>query len=81
MRTYIAHNDVLRYWLINIKTNHPMVENQTNHLVFKGKAIEGALKAAKKYCDKQNQKINWYKTWVGEIICECDYWGRPINNK
>ena len=77
MRTYISHNETMSYWRINIKTNHPMPENQNNHIVFKGKSVENAIKAAKRYCDKQNQKL-WYQSWVDEVLYECDFWGRKI---
>lgn len=80
MRTYISHNDMLHYRLINIKTDHPAPENQNNRLVFKGKTIANAIKSAKRYCDEKNQKT-FYKSWVGEVLYECDYRGRKIRQK
>lgn len=74
---YCTHNEVIHYWKINIQTNHPMPENQTNHLVFKGKTLNGALDAAKRYCKNQNQRKS-YQSWVGEVIYECDFYGRKI---
>ena len=46
-RTYCTHNEVYRYWCIEcISTPYP---NAGGHFVFKGKTLEGAIKAAKKY--------------------------------
>lgn len=78
MVTYHTHNTVIHYWLINIRTNHPMPENQTNHLVFKGKTVKNAIKAAHRYCAKQNL-VKPYYSWVDTVLYECDYFGRQLH--
>lgn len=76
-RSYISHNTVFHYWSINIKTNHPMPENQDNFIVFKGKTLGGAKLAAQRYCNQQNARKP-YHSWVDDVLYECDAWGRRL---
>ena len=72
-RLYIPKNTTIKYWRIKIIST---LENDTFSPVFKGKTLENALKAAQKYCEESNKKITYKTLSVGEVICECDYWGR-----
>lgn len=76
-RSYVSHNTVFHYWSINIKTNHPMPENQNNFIVFRGKTLEGAKAAAQRYCNQQNARKS-YHSWVDDVLYECDAWGRRL---
>ena len=78
-RTYCTHNEVYRYWCIEcISTLYP---NASGHFVFKGKTLEGAIKAAKKYCKKYTE-LRFEKCGqsmkIGDVLYECDYYGRKI---
>lgn len=74
---YFAHNEVLKYWRIWILTDLNPEGNNAAY-VFKGKTLENALKAAQKYCDKQNKNRPYQHSVVGEVLYECDYWGREV---
>lgn len=72
-RYYISHATVMHYYKIRINSTLP--EDSCN-LVFSGKSVDGALKAAQRYCDKSNSKIKYKTLTVGDVIKECDPWGR-----
>ena len=79
-RTYCTHNEVYRYWRIEcISTPYP---NASGDFVFKGKTLDGAIKSAQRYCDKYN-KINYARNGksmkVGDVLYECDYYGKKVN--
>lgn len=76
-RSYISHNTVINYYKIIIRTNHPMPENQTHHVVFKAKTVQAAIKAAHRYCAKQNLVKSYY-SYVDDVLYQCDYWGRQL---
>ena len=77
-RNYITHNEVLRYWRIEcISKPYP---NGSGYFVFKGKTLEGAIKAAKKYCDKWTKfySKNGWTMEIGKVLYECDYYGKEV---
>lgn len=87
-RNYNGHNEIFHYWRIEcISTN----ENASGHFVFKGKTLDGAIKAAKKWCKEYNEreqnkkeynrfghKQEKYEMHVGKVLYECDFWGHKI---
>ena len=75
-RTYITHNEVLSYWRIEILGHYNPINDAA--FIFKGKTVNGAIKAAQKYCDQLNEKRKYQKLYVGKVISECDYYGRTI---
>lgn len=72
-RYYISKNTIMKYWLIEINST---LDGDDGKFVFKGKTIQGALKSAQKYCDESNSKIKYRTLSVGNVIRECDFWGR-----
>ena len=79
-RTYCTHNEVYRYWRIEcISMPYP---NASGDFVFKGKTLDGAIKAAQKYCNDYN-RINYTRNGqsmkIGNVIYECDYYGKKVN--
>lgn len=79
IRTYCSHNEVLKYW--RIECISAPLSNASGHFVFKGKTLEGAIKAAEKYCKDYTKKVypyNGQSMKVGKVLYECDYWGRKI---
>ena len=54
--------------------------NGSGHFIFKGKTLEGAKKAAQKYCEKYTQfySKNGWTMEVGKVLYECDYYGKEI---
>lgn len=73
---YIAHNEIMKYWLIHI--NSTLSEEDCCNGIFRGKTLNGALKAAKRYCDNSNKRILYKTLSVGEVLYECDPWGRKV---
>lgn len=79
-RTYCTHNEVYRYWRIEcISMPYP---NASGDFVFKGKTLDGAIKAAQKYCDNYN-RINYTRNGqsmkVGDVLYECNYYGKKVS--
>ena len=79
-RTYCTHNEVYRYWRIEcISMPYP---NASGDFVFKGKTLDGAIKAAQKYCNDYN-RINYTSNGqsmkVGDVLYECDYYGKKVS--
>lgn len=79
VRTYCTHNEVYRYWRIEcISTPYP---NASGDFVFKGKTLDGAIKAAQKYCNDYN-RINsrsGQTMKIGDVLYECDYYRKKVN--
>lgn len=79
MSTYCRYNEVYRYWRIEcISKPYP---NASGNFIFKGKTLEGAIKAAKRYCDKFTKAHYPTRKWtleMGKVLYECDYYGRKI---
>lgn len=73
MNYYISHATVIHYYKIRINSTLP---DDSCNLVFKGKTLSGALKAAQRYCDKSNKLITYKTLTVGEFIEETNPWGR-----
>ena len=78
-RNYIVHNEVLRYWRIEcISKPYP---NASGNFIFKGKTLDGAIKAAKKYCEKFTKANYLTRGWtmeMGKVLYECDYYGKEV---
>ena len=79
-RTYCTHNEIYKYWRIEcISSPYP---NASGDFVFKGKNLEGAIKAAEKYCNNYN-RINYNRNGqsmeVGKVLYECNYYGEKVN--
>ena len=78
-RNYIVHNEVLRYWRIEcISKPYP---NASGNFIFKGKTLEAAIKAAKKYCEKftkANYPTRGRTMEMGKVLYECNYYGKEI---
>ena len=77
--TYCTHNEVFRYWRIEcISASYP---NASGDFIFKGKTLEGAMKAAQRYCNNYN-KINYARNGqsmkVGKVLYECNYYGKKV---
>lgn len=79
-RNYCVHNEVVKYWRIECISS-PLT-NASGNFIFKGKTLEGAIKAAEKYCNNYN-RINYTRNGqsmkVGKVLYECDYYGRKVN--
>lgn len=79
-RSYITHNEISKYWRIEC-ISKPLT-NASGHFIFKGKTLEGAIKAAKKYCKKYTE-LHFEKYGqsmeMGKVLYECDYYGRKVN--
>ena len=78
--TYCTHNEVYKYWRIEcISVPYP---NAGGDFVFKAKAMDGAIKAAQKYCDNYN-RINYTRNGqsmkVGKVLYECNYYGKKVS--
>lgn len=73
---YIAKNEIMKYWRIRI--NSDLNAENCSNLVFKGKTVENAIKAAKRYCKELNARQKWQTLTVDEVLYECDFWGRKI---
>lgn len=78
-RTYCTHNEIYRYWRIECISSP--LSNASGNFVFKGKTLDGAIKAAKKYCDDYTKRFylhNEQSMKVGKVLYECDYYGRKL---
>ena len=73
---YNPHNSVLKYWVIRI--NSTLSDEDCTNIPFKGKTIEGAIKAAQNYCKRSNARLKYKTLTVGEVLYESDFWGRKV---
>lgn len=78
-RNYCTHNEVLRYW--RIECISAPYTNASGDFIFKGKTLDGALKAAQRYCNnynKRNFERNGQSMKVGKVLYECNYYGKEV---
>lgn len=86
-RYYISHAQVMRYWRITLTPCNEKGYGSEHSPVFKGKTLEGAIKAAKRHCKSfklKDENEEWFQVYAfKEVKYECDAWGREkheINN-
>ena len=78
---YIAKNTKIKYWRIRLIPINDKGYGSAYEPVFKGKTLEGALKAATKHCQefKMNEHGEWFQVYgIDKVLYECDYWGREV---
>lgn len=79
---YCAHNKVIHYWKIELFPSNEKGYGTRHEMVFKGKTIEGAIKAAKKHCANfklKDEKGEWFQVYAfSKVLYECNPWGREV---
>ena len=76
---YITNATVMRYWRITLSPTREYYDIECSP-IFKGKTVEGAIRAAKKYCKEcrvMDKNHNWFNPYEYKgVLYECDYYGR-----
>ena len=84
MNYYVSKAQVMRYWRITIAPCNDKGYGTEHYPIFKGKTLEGAIKAAKRYCKDckaKDEQGEWFQVYdFKEVKYECDAWGRKKTN-